>query len=812
MSRRRCCTDKTCKIDSFVGEQEILSDEIRSAEHPQYPYPSWIEAEIKAEEFDTVKIFIAWNNDGDDGLYASFTTSSEDGSITGRLELFRKDGSQLGYTKHLICAKPNLWHRIVVCYDPDKNEFTACVDVRDERGFIINGQCVTAEVPSGFVVGKNAGYGGDGYIKNYKYERLWYIINLCPEISITTLSEGDIQPAESSQHGFIVNTGSPCYANINVFHPITGSFLGFFSFNDSEFDQFIANVNSLLSVHEPHGETWTVSGNLLLDFYGTNSSRFEVTATNGLADRELLTDSWIQVESGNCISLAGYIRGSEPPENEKQVLTIRSIGSIGAYNSDAGLYTLSFMDETTEPIKATASAAEIEHALESLNSIGEGNISVTGGPVFYIEFIGSLEKQNVDQIVATPAGGCCNEYFDDDYSDYGDICERSYCHRCGSDKCVIVEEDFSGIDGDESNPGDMPCGWGSNGTDWVIIDGKANGSDTIHHSISASDGNRIVSAVFEVDALDEMQENETVSVGLCGYIVQIKKLQQQYMYEFSSGSGSLDPTPVNLYFSMHRLKLTRCPKSGCIEFTDGSSVLTKIMGIPSSNSIYVSDKDVVNVISYTIHKAKSEDINCEPCPCSVVCNKCENGYWPSSIYIEISDLESNPDLTPGAHMPCLDINEFNSGFIVDSGDCSSLIKIEYDSSCINSAWRADYYTVGVGLFYYNDSIFSSIYTSKYVTLPGVDVEVGHKYLVAYLIITSTYLAGPVRQQYHWHQYWMKDMGTGTQKCLEFDEELDWIGWRQSPMGPLYIRLCGGGLDPSLTYLIPSLSKIRAISV
>jgi hypothetical protein len=53
-----CCD---CKIDELAAETAVTTDVIRLAVHPQSPYPSWLQAEVKASAGETVKLFLVWN-------------------------------------------------------------------------------------------------------------------------------------------------------------------------------------------------------------------------------------------------------------------------------------------------------------------------------------------------------------------------------------------------------------------------------------------------------------------------------------------------------------------------------------------------------------------------------------------------------------------------------------------------------------------------------------------------------------------------------------------------------------------------------
>jgi hypothetical protein len=56
----KCCCGP-CVIEHVNEETEITTDVIRPAVHPQSPYPSWLQAEVKAAVGETVKLFLVWN-------------------------------------------------------------------------------------------------------------------------------------------------------------------------------------------------------------------------------------------------------------------------------------------------------------------------------------------------------------------------------------------------------------------------------------------------------------------------------------------------------------------------------------------------------------------------------------------------------------------------------------------------------------------------------------------------------------------------------------------------------------------------------
>lgn len=98
-------------------------------------------------------------------------------------------------------------------------------------------------------------------------------------------------------------------------------------------------------------------------------------------------------------------------------------GQVGPYTGDStdevvtltesgsGLtsFTITFGGDTTDALDDDATAEDVQAALEALDSIGEGNIEVTGGPLatgpFTLTFVGDLANTNVGSVTTTPTGG-----------------------------------------------------------------------------------------------------------------------------------------------------------------------------------------------------------------------------------------------------------------------------------------------------------------------------------------------------------------------------------------------------------------------
>lgn len=90
--------------------------------------------------------------------------------------------------------------------------------------------------------------------------------------------------------------------------------------------------------------------------------------------------------------IAKFVQGSR---NEQQRITVT--------NATGGTFTLTFSGQTTSAIAYNASAAVVQAALESLPTIGSGNVSVSGdnGGPWTVTFQGALGHQDVELLTAS---------------------------------------------------------------------------------------------------------------------------------------------------------------------------------------------------------------------------------------------------------------------------------------------------------------------------------------------------------------------------------------------------------------------------
>jgi hypothetical protein len=89
----------------------------------------------------------------------------------------------------------------------------------------------------------------------------------------------------------------------------------------------------------------------------------------------------------------GFLAPIDSPLSEVQTVQV---------NATAGQFKLSFGGKTTNDIAFDSDPDIVKSELQALSSIGTGNVVVNGGKTFYfVEFIGSLAGQDVEQITAS---------------------------------------------------------------------------------------------------------------------------------------------------------------------------------------------------------------------------------------------------------------------------------------------------------------------------------------------------------------------------------------------------------------------------
>lgn len=434
------CCDDVCKIDRLTAETEVTQDAIRDAEHPQAPYPSWLQAEVRVGAGAKAVLFLAWDDaTPGDGLYLEFTPESAPDLAT--LKIFRKGGAQIGDTLRVGCGELDTWHRITACYDPEAERITACVDVGEIGANVYHRQCVYADLPDDFAAGRQAGYGragsGDVAIRNYRFDRLWYygttgMETLCCKPSIATTQTGRY-PGSGPVACFDLSAITSPLQVWDLAVMLPDSSYRIVTFHGPQSAAEVCSVLYSVVANEGYpGASYACNfaGDILCvevggDFAGEAIPTLEYP------------NAAVAVYDGDITSVS-YTPGTENGVNARQTITLGRQRPCPFF--------LAFEDEQTAELSEESSAAAIQTALESLTPIGAGNVTVAGdvGGPFTVEFVGTLAAQPIGQLVAISAvDDCldCGPYYGD-YGDYGS-CPQTTCHHCGPG-CLLDASNFDG--------------------------------------------------------------------------------------------------------------------------------------------------------------------------------------------------------------------------------------------------------------------------------------------------------------------------------------------------------------------------------
>ena len=156
---------------------------------------------------------------------------------------------------------------------------------------------------------------------------------------------------------------------------------------DTTISNNIANID--LTISGPIGDGGTP---VTLSKIGQGTIVF--AAANTYRGQTLVNQGVLSILDGGALGLGGA------GVNEVQTLTVGG--------SSAGTFSLTFNGQTTSALSATATAAEVQAALDSLSSIGGvgGFVAVTqNANVYTVTFGGTLAGANQPQISAAGAGG-----------------------------------------------------------------------------------------------------------------------------------------------------------------------------------------------------------------------------------------------------------------------------------------------------------------------------------------------------------------------------------------------------------------------
>lgn len=215
-------------------------------------------------------------------------------------------------------------------------------------------------------------------------------------IRVTRLDACGAPPAALAANGNVVSSGFITVA---------------YAFDYEDGDEFIQkNANGDLCINDRSNDVFK-RVMVTIDFCGVDPDLLSlVTGSSLVVDSVSGIDQGIDIDettmgtSNFAFELWGGIDGQAPCPltNETQSITEGGSGLTS--------FTLTYNGQTTASIAASSTVAQITTALQGLDDIDPGDISVTGpagasnGP-WLVTFIGRLAGTNVPQMTATPTGG-----------------------------------------------------------------------------------------------------------------------------------------------------------------------------------------------------------------------------------------------------------------------------------------------------------------------------------------------------------------------------------------------------------------------
>jgi hypothetical protein len=108
------------------------------------------------------------------------------------------------------------------------------------------------------------------------------------------------------------------------------------------------------------------------------------------------------VQLANSLNWSGAARSRYFSDLNNMRSAVNEIQSINVANATGGQFRLAFSGATTSNLNYSASASSVQSALQSLATIGSGNVNVAGvnGGPWTVTFVNALASRNVDQISA----------------------------------------------------------------------------------------------------------------------------------------------------------------------------------------------------------------------------------------------------------------------------------------------------------------------------------------------------------------------------------------------------------------------------
>lgn len=338
--------------------------------HPDDPYPSDVRLRVRGATGAVLRIILSASGDvaSGDALIVELTP----GEHCGTLKLYQRlDGVEdLLATLAVYGAIVDEWHDVRACYDPETAILTGSVLPHDETSW----RQVSAEVENhtdGEYAGFASGTSDQSDFDTFVYRKLWYDKLITPQCSVLTIEQMPpeiIVPAWTPVTGETWSITMTFDATGTVVGTFTMSYLGVTPAAIVEFDllTWLAIYSGFTSVSASvtgHSDTGMI-------FVFTDPLN-EYNRVHVVVQRE----DPLPVVVGTDAYIKDYWYLSVVTEGQKQ-------------------FQLSYDGQTTSTLSTDTSDATIEAALQSLSTIGSGNILVDGpdGGPWEIYWAGALAE------------------------------------------------------------------------------------------------------------------------------------------------------------------------------------------------------------------------------------------------------------------------------------------------------------------------------------------------------------------------------------------------------------------------------------
>lgn len=354
---------------------------------PNYtPYGVKLTTYFRGRDGSAVRFYVGADND------VSLSAEVTLGADCGQLRFYEESISseqRIGDIHWIRELRAEEWHKLVLCYDPARGYLTATITTLAGETWAYSVQ-ISGTGQTGYGVGTAS---STAEFKTFSASALDAYIGRdpspCGGVSISTRTpwsagvnntvqgfEGRplIEIADMLDNWLSFLSEWYAYATIHYADGSSASFtspdlVGFGP--DEKYQTWLRSITGL----EAATVTTLITGDFQIDFGILDPAVTSIDLT------------WHTTSPNEYGGSATVTQSMISPRNEVNVVTIS-----GRQTGDSGSWTLTFGGETTSTLDIDASAAAVQTAIETLSSVGAGNVSVSGadGGPWTITFIGAL--------------------------------------------------------------------------------------------------------------------------------------------------------------------------------------------------------------------------------------------------------------------------------------------------------------------------------------------------------------------------------------------------------------------------------------